>query len=120
VAIALLVGGFGFAVAYVAPRTVVPSTTDQVTALVGDNECARAMARVVDAISAYTRDHGGPPRRLTDLSPAYMPDPPVDPVTTQPLEYTLSGTSVSLSCPKPNPQTAVPPAAQSAPAQSNG
>src|SRR5512139_2357749 len=120
VTIALLIGGFGAAVIYMAPRVAVRSTTDQVTALVGDNECAQAMARVVDAISAYTRDHGGPPTRLTDLSPAYLPAPPVDPVTTEPLEYSLSGTSVSLSCPKRAPDVAVPPADRKDPARSSG
>ena len=118
--ITLLAAAFGGLAVFMAPRVKLLSTTERVTALVGDNECTRAMAKVVDAISAYRRDHGGPPPQLADLSPAYLPAPPVDPVTAQPFEYRVSGNSVSLACPQPNPAPARPPSARNPPARSSG
>lgn len=107
--IALLIGGFAGAVVWISPRVARLSTSGEVTALVGDTECARGMAAVVDAITAYARDHGGPPPQLADLSPTYLPEPPLDPVSTKPYAYTLSGTSIALSCPKAEPRAAEPP-----------
>jgi hypothetical protein len=64
-----------------------------------NDRCAQRMIQIMQAINAYSAQHGSPPPALAALQPDYLPFAPIDPTTNQPYGYEVIGAAVSLSCP---------------------
>jgi hypothetical protein len=62
------------------------------------------MTRLIDAVAAYTEQRGAPPDTLAQLTPGFLSEPAVDPVTGKPYEYTRNGEAVTLVCPSSDGQ----------------
>ena len=69
------------------------------------------MTAIMDAITAYTAAHGGPPPSLAVLNPEYLSFAPIDPASNQPYDYQVVGESVTLSCPSVEQKPGSAPAA---------
>jgi hypothetical protein len=64
------------------------------------NLCQERQTAVMRAIGRYARDHGRPPPMLEVLQPGYLAEPPVDPASGLPYEYSVRGDLIALSCTK--------------------
>jgi hypothetical protein len=84
-----------------------PAPPPEVVAAYQQDPCATRLTAVMDAIAAYTAQHGRPPASLGVLHPGFLAFAPIDPAVNQPYGYEVNGESVALSCPS---------AAQGAPA----
>lgn len=80
-----------------------PPLAAQVAAVYEQDPCARRVAGIMDAIAAYTRQHGRLPPTLAALAPEFLPQPPIDAATQQPFGYEVLGDAVSLTCPSAAP-----------------
>ncbi|MGH7786288.1 MAG: hypothetical protein ACRERC_05440 [Candidatus Binatia bacterium] len=80
-----------------------PPVAAEVVAVYEQDPCARRVAGIMDAITAYARRHGRLPPTLAALAPEFLPQPPIDAVTQQPFGYEVIGDAVSLTCPSAVP-----------------
>jgi hypothetical protein len=88
-------------------HTMAVSALGQATALHERAACGQRQAEVMRAITAYTQEHGEPPKSLTQLSPRYLAYAATDPVNGRALNYTHDGGAVWVAC----PQHPLPPSA---------
>jgi hypothetical protein len=61
-----------------------------------------AAEEILCALELYRREHGAYPAKLADLTPAYLPDVPVDPFTENSMVYRVTPTGYKLYALGPN------------------
>lgn len=87
--------------------------TERVNAAYFAATAETALAQTAYALAAYHAEHGGYPADLQSLSPAYLPQVPIDPFSGEPLRYQLSNEGYILH--SVGPDDATGPGADAAP-----
>jgi hypothetical protein len=103
-ALAMLLSGIGVSAVLLVLRDEAPMemAPARVVSSYLRDPCALRQASIMDAIDAYRDKFGRVPARLSELTPGFLPEVPLDPDSQQPYVYQGQGQNASISCPDPS------------------